>query len=412
MCIHSYVEGVRQSLLMTGCVGSNLMRNLHCGSTHTGVKFDVQFVPFLQFNMAVCCLEGWGIGRHKTKAAKWLREAAKGGDLQAAVLLATLQGSAEASKRKDLNLTQLDNEVSVSMPLSPSTSTTQRNTRFARSAAVSESEPASTGSRRKLSKIAKQKLAPEGNESATTGRSNMLVPLSDIHDNITAAAAFSVTENNMASEALVYGTPRKKARTSSGAKALRSAVNVDVNETTSSSLGDAVAEPPAESGKDNLTQSASGGPTVEHIPQATDTCNVLSDSESNETVRAEHVHGAMPVTLEDVQHEGQIILETPRARGSKTGREKHTKADESVQATSSTYGAQRKNSNSEDATQLSVSDVCERLRLAGFEKYCHAFQESAIDGGMLDDLHELWEHPLGVTNKAHQIKILKIFGKR
>ena len=66
----------------------------------------------------------------------------------------------------------------------------------------------------------------------------------------------------------------------------------------------------------------------------------------------------------------------------------------------------------EDTAVLSVGHVCEKLRQAGLDRYCEAFQESAIDGSMLDELHELWDQPLGVTNKAHQIKILKLFGKR
>jgi hypothetical protein len=44
--------------------------------------------------------------------------------------------------------------------------------------------------------------------------------------------------------------------------------------------------------------------------------------------------------------------------------------------------------------------------------YAAAFRESAIDGSMLGELAELWEDPLGVTNKAHRIRIEKALGLR
>ena len=64
------------------------------------------------------------------------------------------------------------------------------------------------------------------------------------------------------------------------------------------------------------------------------------------------------------------------------------------------------------SSSMSVEDVCRALEDCGMGMHARSFRESAIDGLMLSELRELWDDPLGVSNKAHRIRIEKALGLR
>jgi hypothetical protein len=361
----------------------------------------------MQFNMAVCCLEGWGIGRHKTKAAKWLREAAKGGDVQAAVLLATLQGSAEADKRRDVsNMTQ-DSELGFSTILSPKSPRTPRS---GRGIAGHDREGLATGLRKRLPKSTKASLTTGIGDNMTAAWLNSAEESNPMRN---VPSALPYAESDKAANVSAMMSPRKKARMSTSEVAqMHPTETTEGSESVSSTFVKVKVRARRDDQDKSMSPLASQAADLdERNPLEIDTVQSSFAGQSGDMIQA----GDTAAAIVGNDLEG-CAMEVDSARADKT----NIKAfpDPSLdgillpQTALATPDSKLPVQSEQISTaQMSVHDVCRKLREAGLDQYCKAFEESVIDGSMLNDLPELWEQPLGVSNKAHQIRILRLFGK-
>ncbi len=330
--------------------------------------------------------------------------------MQAAVLLASLQGSAEAEKRRDLsNMTQ-DSEHGTNMILSPKSPKTPRS---GRGAAGHDREGLATGLRKRTPKSAKTSLVT--GENSTTSVLNLQEPSNSVRN---MSSALPYAEGDTAANSSAMMSPRKKARTSTSEMA-----SMHATETTEGSESASTAFVKIKFGARRDQENSSMPPLTplaafpdERNPVETNTAQSSHADQVEGMIRASDT--AASLVGNDIEGVANSAMEVDSARAGKENMKSFPEASlnenllpQTALATSSP-DVPVQSGHDIGSTQMSVNDVCDKLREAGLDQYCQAFEESVIDGSMLNDLHELWEQPLQVTNKAHQIKILRLFGKK